>query len=143
MGLPRNKKYTERECVEDMIEYCENILDFTKGLDREDFLSDRWTYTSTQCMFLKMGWAIYNLPRDIFDLYPEIDRRRIVAVGYMMGKSRSRWSVDGNLLWLMVQETVPRLLAVLKTIQRSWQRLVEDIPEEYRMPEEDYLPIGA
>ena len=124
---------TERKFLESMVEYCEIALDVIKGMDRETVLADDYTYTVTKCTLFKIGWSAYNLPRDMFDLYPEVDRSYLIAVGYMMIKSESTWTIDGKLVWSMVQDTIPALLPILRTIQRSWQKSVEDIPERYRV----------
>ena len=143
MGLPRNKKYTERQYVENMIRYCEKAIEFTKGMDQETFFADKYAKVATEGMLLKIGWSAYNLPRDMFDLYPEIDRRYLIAVGYMMIKSESTWTIDGKLVWSMVQDTIPAVLPILKTLQRSWQKSVEDIPEDDRVPEKHPLIVEA
>ena len=143
MGLPRNKKYTEREYVESMIEYCENLLEDTKRLGRQDFFSNRRTYNPVLWSLIKLGWIAYNLPRDLFDLYPHVDRRRILVVGYVIEKAMVDWgeNPDYDFIWSVIQETVPELYAVLKKLQRTWQKSVEDIPEEDRVSKKVRVPV--
>ena len=125
---------TERKFLDTMVECCEKSIEFTKDMDEKAFLAaDEYAYAFIQYMLLRIGWAAYNLPREMFDLYPEVDRRYIIAVGYMMIKSEVTWAIDGKLVWSMAQDTLPGLLPILKTLQKSWQKSVEDIPERDRV----------
>ena len=143
MRTQHNTRQTEHEYVNEMVKCCEEILSDTKGLDQKRFFADRWIFFSTLLNLIRIGWAAHSLPRSMFDLYPRINRRRIVAVGYILEKHRSSWNIEDKLIWLMVQETIPKLLPVLKTLQRSWQKSVEDIPEEDRVSKKVHVSVEA
>ena len=143
MRTQHNTRQTEHDYVNDMIEYCEEILNDTKGLDQELFFADRWIFSSTLLNLIRIGWAAHSLPRSMFDLYPSVNRKRVVAVGYILEKHRSSWDIKDKLIWLMIQDTIPKLLLVLKKLQRSWQKSVEDIPEEDRVSKKVHVSVEA
>ena len=132
MGFRRHKRYTEPEYVDFMIQYCEDIWDLTRDLDQNAFFANRRVYTSVSWKLFKMGWAVSNLPRSVFDLYPQVDRKRIIVVSYLIEKAMV--DLDGDpddkFIWTMVQDTVPILFDVLTSLRSFWQKPVEDIPEK-------------
>ena len=51
MDLPHNKAYTKHDYLESMIQCCENALEFTKGMDQEAFVMDRYTKVAMNACF--------------------------------------------------------------------------------------------
>ena len=51
--------------VEDMIGFCENVLEFTAGLDQEGFVADRLTHYATMHNIVLIGEAATHIPDEI------------------------------------------------------------------------------
>ena len=127
--MASDSKYGRLEYIEDMIQSCEEILEDTKELDIKDFLADanRSIYKATLTDIRIIGRSAYHLlPYGIFDLYhPEIPWRQLIATSYVLEQSTLNWSIHGTVIWSIVQETIPKLLPILKAMKTTMDKTKE------------------
>ena len=103
--------------VQDMIEFSEKVLSYTKGLDQATFIADDLTYDATLRNLELVGEAVTHIPRAVRDAHPEIEWREIIATrnrvahGYM--------GMDEDVIWDIIQTDIPNLLPALKGFLNS------------------------
>lgn len=100
--------------VEDMIGFCQKVLEFTDGLDQEDFILDTRTNFATLHSIVLIGEAATHIPDEIRKAHPGIPFGRIIGArnriihGYL--------SVDDDEVWRIIRESVPALLPQLREL---------------------------
>lgn len=100
--------------LDDMITFCEKVLSYTDGLDREGFEADEKAYDATLRKLELIGEAATHVPESIRDSLSEIPWRQVVATrnrlihGYL--------GIDNDILWSIIQVDIPDLLQSLKRI---------------------------
>ena len=103
--------------VQDMIEFSEKVLSYTKGLDQATFIADDLTYDATLRNLELVGEAATHIPRAVRDAHPEIEWREIIATrnrvahGYM--------GMDEDVIWDIIQTDIPNLLPALRGLLNS------------------------
>ena len=99
----------------DMIGFCKKVLNYTNGMDQEQFLADGLVYDASLRNLELIGEAASQIPDEVRERYPEIPWRMIVATrnrlihGYL--------GIDNDTLWSIITEEVPALLASLEELQ--------------------------
>ena len=101
--------------LNDMIEFAEKVLTYTKGLDQAGFLESELTYDATLRNLELIGEAATHIPNEVRNAHPEIPWRMIIATrnrlihGYL--------GIDDDTLWSIIQDDVPALLPVLEALR--------------------------
>ena len=104
--------------LNDMIVFAEKVLEYTAGYDQEQFESDGKGYDATIRNLELIGEAAANIPEHIKAANPEIPWRQVIATrnrlihGYL--------GIDNDILWSIVRDDVPPLLAKLKSLRESF-----------------------
>ena len=101
----------------DMIEFCERVIQYTDGLTREQFESERKTYDATIRNVELIGEAAKNLPDDVTDRYPDIPWRRIKRTRNIL--AHVYFGVDNDTLWNIIQNEIRPLLDRLREIEHD------------------------
>lgn len=101
--------------VEDMIGFCNKVLEYTKGLDAATFSGSGIHYDASLRNIELVGEAATHIPDDVRQNHPQIAWRRIIATrnrlihGYL--------GIDNDVLWSIVQTDIPQLLEQLLALQ--------------------------
>ncbi|MCY3801366.1 MAG: DUF86 domain-containing protein [Chloroflexi bacterium] len=103
--------------VRDMIEFAENILSYTKGMDQEGFIAETRTYDATLRNIELIGEAATHVPHDIREAHPEIEWRRIVATRNRV--AHGYLGIDDDVVWDVNQTDIPDLLFKLRDLLES------------------------
>ena len=105
------------DSVQDMINFCNRVLDHTAGLDQQLVVSTQVVYDATLRNLTLIGQAARDVPDNIREAHPEIPWRRIVgARNHMMHRY---FVIDDDLMWEMVTVDVPALLPQLRSLLES------------------------
>lgn len=106
--------------IGDMISFCENVINYTEGLDQASFASSGLNYDATVRNLELVGEAATHIPDQLRSAYPDIPWRMVIATrnrlihGYL--------GIDNDILWSIIQDEVPSLLIALERIRSEWQR---------------------
>ena len=65
--------------IEDMIGFCDRVLDYTEGLSLDEFVDDRLVYDATLRNLELIGEAATHIPDEIRAEHSDIPWRMIVA----------------------------------------------------------------
>ena len=106
-----------RDSVQDMVNFCNRVLDHTAGLDRQLVVSTQIVYDATLRNLTLIGQAATQVPDNVRGTHPEIPWRKIVgARNHMMHRY---FVIDDELIWEMVTVDVPALLPQLRSLLES------------------------
>ena len=99
--------------VEDIIESCHKIMDYTKDISFEDFIADQKTIDAVIRNFEIIGEAANRLPEEFKDLHQDIDWFRIR--GFRNRIVHDYFGVDYSIVW-QIKETY--LLQLIRTLEK-------------------------
>ena len=105
-----------------MIVSCEEIMSVTKDLGYDHFTFDSKVHGMVVESIQKLGTVAYDLPQVIFDLYPKIDWRGLVAMGCALGEVKDLCKLEDTVLWSVVEETLPELLTTMQYLLKEAKR---------------------
>ncbi len=100
--------------IEDMIEFCRKVLDFTAGLEYPIFIADSRTSFATMHSIVLIGEAATRVPSDIRDANPDVPWSQMIGTrdriihGYL--------TVDDEAVWQIVQIDIPASLPQLRAL---------------------------
>ena len=105
--------------LDDMIDFAGKVLAYTDGLDQAGFVASGLTYDATLRNLELIGEAATHIPDEVRTTHPDIPWRMIIATrnrlihGYL--------GIGDDTLWSIIQDEVPELLPLLKTLKNKVQ----------------------
>ena len=100
--------------VEDMIGFCERVLHYTAGLDKDVFVASPMAYDATLRNLELIGEAAAQIPETVRDGHPEIPWRAIIGTRNRL--AHAYLHIDDDIIWTLIVDAVPELLAALRKI---------------------------
>ena len=95
--------------IDDIRESCERIMNYVAGLSREDFFGDQKSYDVVVRNLTIIGEAVKNVPAELRDQFSEVEWTKIAR--FRDFTVHRYWSLDDTIIWDIVQNKVPELLA--------------------------------
>ena len=106
--------------VKDMIGFCERVLDYTAGLDKAAFVASPMAYDATLRNLELIGEAAARIPETVRNGHPEIPWRAIIGVRNRL--AHAYLHIDDDIIWTLIVDAVPELLAALQTVLETAAR---------------------
>ncbi|MDR1671762.1 MAG: DUF86 domain-containing protein [Alistipes sp.] len=103
-----------RLLVEDILESCEKILNYTAKLSFEEFVADPKTVDAVVRNFEIIGEAAWRLPEEFKDARPEIDWFRIR--GFRNRIVHDYFGIDYSIVWQIKDNFLPELISTLSKV---------------------------
>lgn len=103
-----------RPFLDDIRRACEKVIRYAGGLSVEEFLADEKTFDAVLRNLTIIGEAVKQLPEAVRDRWPGIEWRKIARFRDLAIHRYFR--VDGQIVWDVVSNHVPRLLEQLGEI---------------------------
>ena len=100
--------------LENMVEFCEQVLEFTVGMDKEDFLSNSVVNGAALHNIALMGNAARHVPEDIRTNYPGIPWVSMIGLGDHVVHDYNR--IDYDRVWGVVRDDISALLPQLREL---------------------------
>lgn len=100
--------------LEDMLEFCGDVLAFTTGHDGESLRRDAMRLDATLRKLSLIGEAATRIPEAIRARAPDIPWRRIVAARNRV--MHAYQGIDMSAVWSMISKDVPALQASLRAL---------------------------
>ena len=94
--------------VEDILESCHKIMDYTKGITFEEFVADSKTVDAVIRNFEIIGEAANRLPDDFKDVHQNIDWYRIR--GFRNRIVHDYIGIDYSIVWQIKETFLPQLI---------------------------------
>lgn len=101
--------------LDDMIEAVENVIEFSTGMERDEFFRDKKSRDATLRNLEILGEAAKKIPDHIRLLNPEIPWRRIAGLRDVL--AHDYFGLDEGILWDVVVNEAPSLLEPLKGVR--------------------------
>src|SRR5512147_328811 len=100
--------------LEDIQESCKKVLRFTKGMKYKDFVHDDLHFDAVLRNLEIIGEAVKNISEETRQKYPQIKWRKIA--GFRDIVAHEYFGVNEETVWDIVQNEIPALLAIVKTM---------------------------
>ena len=117
---PQHEERDWRFYVQDMLEFCERVLDYTSGLDQDSFTANRLPYDATLRNIQLIGEAATRIPAEVQENYPAIPWRSIIGVRNRL--AHSYLHISDMVIWSIIQDAIPKLLPQLRRLLESSQQ---------------------
>jgi uncharacterized protein with HEPN domain len=101
--------------IDDMIDFAEHVMVYSRGLDQAGLVADRLRYDATIRNLELIGEAATHVPDSVRLENPDIPWRLIIATrnrlihGYL--------GIDNDTLWSIVETDIPSLLPSLRVLR--------------------------
>jgi len=92
----------------------DKILQFTRGVNFDQFRNDAKTFDAVVLNLQIIGEAAKKIPDNIKAKYPQVDWRRIA--GFFDVIAHGYFGLNEELLWDLVQNRVPQLAGQIREI---------------------------
>jgi len=96
----------------DIIESCEKVLRFTKGMTYKDFVHDDLHFDAVLRNLEIIGEAVKNVSEEVRQKYPNVKWRKIA--GFRDIVAHEYFGVNDETIWDIVENEIPTLLEIVK-----------------------------
>lgn len=101
--------------IDDMIDFAQQVSNYTAGLDQTAFFANRLIHDATLRNMELIGEAATHVPEKVRQSFTDIPWRQIIATrnrlihGYL--------GIDADTVWSIVQSDIPALLPALRNLR--------------------------
>ena len=107
-------KRWDREYLNDILIACENIIEYSRGYDFDDFMIDRKTQDAVLRNIEIIGEAVKNISNNVKEKYPEVEWHEIAKTRDKL--IHSYFGVDFDVVWDIITLDIPKLHKQIKGI---------------------------
>lgn len=100
--------------LEDMLESCDRILEYTKELSFEDFKKNYLVVDAVVRNFTIIGEAAGRIPEEYKMKHPEIEWDRIR--GFRNRIVHDYFGIDYQIVWIIIENNIPELRDLITKI---------------------------
>lgn len=93
--------------LEDIVSSCTKILNYTQGINFEEFVADGRTFDAVILNLLIIGEAVKNVSQDIRSKYPQVEWRKIAGLRDIL--AHTYFQVEDQIIWDVVQSKIKSL----------------------------------
>ncbi|MCG9887292.1 MAG: DUF86 domain-containing protein [Cyanobacteria bacterium] len=111
----------------DIIQAGQLILQFAQGLDRAQLRADLRTQSAILYQIAVMGEATKRLSKEFRDQHPEVPWGDMAGMRDIIAHQYDQ--IDLDIVWQVIQQNIPKLLATLMNLSPS-----QAIPESFIDP---------
>jgi uncharacterized protein with HEPN domain len=110
----RSPSRSQLEFLADVEESCRRIIEYTKGLNRDQLFSDHLRFDGILHNLHVIGEAVKKLPAALRSKYPGVPWREIAGMRDIV--AHAYFALDLEILWRGVEQDIPRLLEQVREI---------------------------
>jgi uncharacterized protein with HEPN domain len=103
-----------RQYLEDIVERCTRIIEYTSGLTRDQVFTDSMRFDGVLHNFHVIGEAVKALPEAVRSQYPDIPWKDIAGMRDFI--AHAYFMLDLDILWQGIEKDVPQLRARVREI---------------------------
>ncbi|MEM3387549.1 MAG: DUF86 domain-containing protein [Nitrososphaerales archaeon] len=111
------RKRDYRDYLKDIIDSINDIEDFTKNMNFEEFAKDKKTINAVVRGIEVIGEAAKHIPRSIRDKYPSIPWKKMAGMRDKM--IHEYFGVDIKILWKTIKKDIPQLKPLIQNVLES------------------------
>lgn len=102
--------------IEDILQACQDILDFTRELSNADELGkDRRTFLAVVRSLEVIGEAARQMPRGFKSEHPEILWREVASLRNVI--AHEYFGLDNEIIWDVIKTQIPNLIEKFQTLR--------------------------
>ncbi len=105
-------------CIEDAVEACRLILQFTDNMVRLDYCSDKKTKAAVERQFEIIGEALNRLKKIDITMLADIDNWREI-IGFRNVLAHGYDVIEDDIVWDSIQNHIPHLLEQLSSVIKN------------------------
>ena len=110
-------KSTWRDYIADILTAIQEVEDFTRGMEYEQFAADKKTVNAVVRSLEVMGEAAKRIPEDVRQRYPDVPWKRMTG---MCDKLIHEYSgVDLEIVWAVVKTELPPVKPLIEQALRD------------------------
>src|SRR3989344_1311776 len=103
----------------DIIESIEAIEEFSKGLTKEELMSNRLKRDAIVRNVEIIGEAVKNISKNIKEKYPKVEWRKIAGIRDVM--IHAYFGIDMEKVWNVIKEDLTKLKKQIQNIKKEMQ----------------------
>jgi len=103
--------------IEDVLESCHRIEQYTEGMTFSKFVKDNLVYDAVLRNIEVIGEAVKQIPPEIRNQHPEIDWRRIAGMRDIV--AHHYFSIYDEIVWDIVKNKIPVLKEQMNQILKE------------------------
>ena len=100
--------------VEDMLEFCDKVLMYTAGLDKQTFLSEQRTYDATLRNLELIGEAATHVPHEVRKTHSDVPWHAIIGTRNRL--AHGYLHISDDVVWSIIQDAIPGLVSSLRNL---------------------------
>ena len=105
--MPSPSERDSRLYVEDMLEFCDRVLEYSRGVAQSEFVADRMRYDATLRNLVLLGEAATHVSQELRDKAPALPWRLVIATRNRL--IHAYLGIDDDTVWSIVTDDVPAL----------------------------------
>ena len=110
-------KRSDLDYIKDILDSIENIEEFVKGMDYDDFLRDAKTQYAVVRALEIIGEAVKNISDDLKSKFPQIPWKAIAGMRDKL--IHAYFGVDWEVVWLTIKKDIPKIKPFFEDILRG------------------------
>lgn len=115
--MPSPSERDPRLYVEDMVDFCDRVLAYTRGISAAAFFTDRMRYDATLRNLELLGEAATHVGQELRDRAPDLPWRQVIATRNRL--VHAYLGIDNDIVWSIVSSDVPTLRSGLAELLDS------------------------
>ena len=100
--------------AQDMIEFCERVLSYTRGMNQDAFVGNALVYDATLRNLGLIGEAATRIPEAVRAAHPEIPWREVIGARNRI--IHAYLGIDDDIIWTIIQDDIPAILPELRRL---------------------------
>lgn len=102
--------------IDDMIEFSEKVIAYTRELEQATFVANDLAYDATLRNLELIGEAATRIPDDVRTAHPNIPWRMMIATRNRL--IHAYLGIDNDIVWSIIRDEIPKLLIQLRGLHR-------------------------
>ena len=108
--------------LSDMVEFCQDVLEYTEGLQLRAFFDNPLVYDATIRKITLIGEAAAHIPEPVRSSQENVPWQTIVATrNHMMHRY---YAIDETFTWNIITNDIPEVLLQLRAVLRTTQEQI-------------------
>ena len=100
--------------IQDMLEHCQCVVDYTNGLDFDQYMGDHMRRLAVERSFGIVGEAANKIPKEVRDSQPDMAWAEIIGLRHRIVHDDD--GIDRSKIWEYAQDFIPPLIPRLTVL---------------------------